>query len=74
MKRFIIIKESEVLLGRWKINTCQDKINITVDLSNEDHCGPCSFTQKNNNQTNQSKPTEDIKDKETINPAKTPLN
>jgi len=28
-------------LGRWKIETCNIKLNNKVDLSNEDHCGPC---------------------------------
>jgi hypothetical protein len=28
-------------LGRWKIENCHKKINYKIDLSNEDHCGPC---------------------------------
>ena len=28
-------------LGRWKIEYCNTKINKKIDLSNEDHCGPC---------------------------------
>ena len=28
-------------LGRWNIETCSKKINNKIDLSNEDHCGPC---------------------------------
>ena len=28
-------------LGRWKIETCNIKLNNKIDLSNEDHCGPC---------------------------------
>jgi hypothetical protein len=27
--------------GRWKIEYCDKKINNKIDLSNEDHCGPC---------------------------------
>ena len=27
--------------GRWKIEDCSKKINSKIDLSNEDHCGPC---------------------------------
>jgi len=34
-------KESEKQLGRWNIDYCSKKINNKVDLSNEDHCGPC---------------------------------
>jgi len=28
-------------LGRWKIENCNKKVNDKIDLSNEDHCGPC---------------------------------
>jgi hypothetical protein len=28
-------------IGRWKIEQCNKKMNHKVDLSNEDHCGPC---------------------------------
>ena len=28
-------------LGRWNINYCDKKLNNKIDLSNEDHCGPC---------------------------------
>jgi hypothetical protein len=28
-------------VGRWKIDYCNTKINNKIDLSNEDHCGPC---------------------------------
>ncbi len=28
-------------LGRWNIDYCNKKINKKIDLSNEDHCGPC---------------------------------
>ena len=28
-------------LGRWQIEKCNIKINNKIDLSNEDHCGPC---------------------------------
>ena len=28
-------------VGRWNIDYCNTKINQKVDLSNEDHCGPC---------------------------------
>ena len=34
-------KESPKLLGRWNIDYCNVKVNHKVDLSNEDHCGPC---------------------------------
>ena len=28
-------------VGRWNIDYCNIKTNTKVDLSNEDHCGPC---------------------------------
>jgi len=28
-------------VGRWNIDYCNKKINQKIDLSNEDHCGPC---------------------------------
>ena len=28
-------------LGRWNIENCNKKIDKKIDLSNEDHCGPC---------------------------------
>jgi len=28
-------------VGRWSIENCHNKINQKIDLSNEDHCGPC---------------------------------
>jgi hypothetical protein len=39
----LIIKKtpSKSVLGRWNIEYCNDKINNKIDLSNEDHCGPC---------------------------------
>ncbi len=48
IKRFIIklvgkkynYPESK-MLGRWNIDYCNSKINRKIDLSNEDHCGPC---------------------------------
>lgn len=34
-------KDAPKHLGRWKIENCNKKINHKIDLSNEDHCGPC---------------------------------
>lgn len=33
--------EMQKPLGRWNIEHCNKKINNKIDLSNEDHCGPC---------------------------------
>jgi len=40
IKRFIP-KELPKPLGRWRIEYCNKQINNKIDLSNEDHCGPC---------------------------------
>ena len=34
-------KEIPKPLGRWRIENCKKQINSKIDLSNEDHCGPC---------------------------------
>jgi hypothetical protein len=47
LKNKFIPKQSGVLLGRWNIVYCQEKINKKVDLSNEDHCGACNTYKYN---------------------------
>jgi hypothetical protein len=37
----VLKPEEKKLLGRWNIDYCNKKINNKIDLSNEDHCGPC---------------------------------
>jgi hypothetical protein len=37
----IIPKEIAKPMGRWSTDYCDKKTNQKVDLSNEDHCGPC---------------------------------
>ena len=43
IKRIIqqMIHEDKKILGRWNIEYCDKKMNSKIDLSNEDHCGPC---------------------------------
>jgi hypothetical protein len=53
--KIFAINEQKVPLGRWGINNCQNKVNTKVDLSNEDHCGPCSYTPKKDNINNEPK-------------------
>jgi len=36
-----ITKQLPKPLGRWNLDYCNKKINRKIDLSNEDHCGPC---------------------------------
>jgi hypothetical protein len=37
------LKPKEILipLGRWRTEKCNTQMGNKVDLSNEDHCGPC---------------------------------
>ena len=28
-------------VGRWRIENCNKQLKNKIDLSNEDHCGPC---------------------------------
>ena len=37
----LFIKKDKKILGRWNIEYCDKKMNHKIDLSNEDHCGPC---------------------------------
>ncbi len=37
----ILSKEAPKPIGRWRIEQCNKQMNSKVDLSNEDHCGPC---------------------------------
>jgi hypothetical protein len=40
--KLIIPKDNVVKpLGRWRIENCNEQMSKKVDLSNEDHCGPC---------------------------------
>lgn len=36
-----ITKTQPKHMGRWNVETCNTKLNQKIDLSNEDHCGPC---------------------------------
>ena len=40
IKKFIP-KDIPTPVGRWKIEHCNSKMNNKIDMSNEDHCGPC---------------------------------
>lgn len=34
-------KEIQKPVGRWRREECNTQMNKKIDLSNEDHCGPC---------------------------------
>jgi len=52
MKRFItnvkdvFSKDTPKLLGRWNLDYCAVKLDEKVKLTNEDHCGTCGDTKK----------------------------
>jgi hypothetical protein len=37
----LIAKDIQIPVGRWRIEHCDKQMNYKIDLSNEDHCGPC---------------------------------
>lgn len=37
----LLPKELPKPVGRWRIENCNVTMNQKIDLSNEDHCGPC---------------------------------
>ena len=39
--KYIFPKELPKPLGRWRIEDNNTQMNHKIDLSNEDHCGPC---------------------------------
>ena len=39
--RKIIPNEIPKPVGRWRIEKCNKQMINKIDLSNEDHCGPC---------------------------------
>ena len=41
----IILKDPPKQLGRWNIDYCNKKIDRKIELSNEDHCGPCGLSK-----------------------------
>ena len=34
-------KPKRMPLGRWRTETCNKQLTHKIELSNEDHCGPC---------------------------------
>ena len=54
--RKIYVKDSPKPLGRWRLESSNTQINNKIDLSNEDHCGPCGqyalSVVKHNNKEN----------------------
>jgi len=52
----IIPKELPKPVGRWRIENCNKQMNRKIDLSNEDHCGPCGeYMLEKTQSTNKTK-------------------
>jgi len=49
-----IFGKNNIKLGRWNVDYNNNNINRKIDLSNEDHCGPCG-QYKNTNKINEQK-------------------
>jgi hypothetical protein len=37
----LFMPEQKKVMGRWTIDNSSKKTDLKIDLSNEDHCGPC---------------------------------
>ena len=37
----LVKKDEKKILGRWNLESCDKKMNHKIDMSNEEHCGPC---------------------------------
>jgi hypothetical protein len=37
----LIPKDIPRPVGRWRVENCNSRMDHKIDLSNEDHCGPC---------------------------------
>lgn len=40
-KARILLNDIPKPLGRWTLGHTKKQMNFKIDLSNEDHCGPC---------------------------------
>ena len=58
----IFHKELPRPVGRWRIEHSNIQMNNKIDLSNEDHCGPCGQYAKKQIQKKQNK--DDIQKKD----------
>jgi hypothetical protein len=49
IKDFGIRQNIKPIIGRWNLDYNINSINRKIDLSNEDHCGTCTSSEKNEN-------------------------
>ena len=55
-------KELQRPMGRWRLEHSNIQMNTKIDLSNEDHCGPCGQYAKKQIQKKQNKDDNQKKD------------
>jgi hypothetical protein len=60
----IFSKDIPMPVGRWRIEQCNTRLNQKIDLSNEDHCGPCGqyALEKTNTVSYDDKPSKVMDD------------
>ena len=51
----LIPKKIQKPVGRWRIESCNVSMDKKIDLSNEDHCGPCGQYALEKNKTKLTK-------------------
>jgi len=37
----VLPKSIPTPVGRWRVEHCEIRLDKRIDMSNEDHCGPC---------------------------------
>jgi hypothetical protein len=62
IKKFIRVDLPKPL-GRWRTEECSKQMNNKIDLSNEDHCGPCGQYALKKIESTHSKNTDSIPEK-----------
>lgn len=60
----LLPKEIPKPVGRWRIENCNSVMNYKIDLSNEDHCGPCGQYALEKIELEKNKNTDILLDKE----------
>ena len=58
----IFVKELPKPIGRWRIENCNKQMDKKIDLSNEDHCGPCGQYALSKIENTDNKDNRDNKD------------
>ena len=60
VNRFLKNDHLQKPTGRWSRDSCENKISRKVDLTNEDHCGPCGQYKIIHMDIHKNKPIENV--------------